>query len=311
MSTLFITHDAFIHHETGYWHPERPARIKAVDAALSTEPFQDLARAEAPVATSEQLERVHPDTYLAFIEKHRPQEGLIALDGDTMMSPGSWDAALRGAGAGILAVDEVMTGQATNAFCGVRPPGHHAEPERAMGFCLFSNVAIAARHAQTAYGAERVAVIDFDVHHGNGTQAAFWSHPDLLYASTHEMPLFPGTGYPSEKGESGTNIVNVPLRAGDGGTEFRQAYESVIFPAIEKHGADLILVSAGFDAHAADPLANICLNDADFVWITRKIAEMASKICGGRVVSMLEGGYNLDVLGRCVAAHVSVLMDSY
>ncbi len=309
MSTLYITHDAFLHHDTGYWHPERAERLRAVEKALSIESFQNLQREQAPMATREQILRVHPERYIAWLEKHRPASDLIAIDGDTIMSPGSWEAALRGVGAAVYAVDEVMTGRAGNVFCAVRPPGHHAEPERAMGFCLFSNVAIAAFHAQKVHGAERVAVIDFDVHHGNGTQAAFWSHPSMFYASTHEMPLFPGTGKATERGVA-NNILNVPLKAGDDGRAFRAAYESIILPGLRSHRPDLILISAGFDGHKADPLANLRLEETDFAWVTRELNKAAAELCEGRVVSMLEGGYDLDALGKSVAVHVIALMEA-
>ncbi len=310
MTTLRIRHEAFLNHDTGEWHPERPDRMRAIDIALSEEKFQNLHNVEAPVATREQILRAHPQRYYEILEKRRPEENLIALDGgDTIMSPGSWDAALRGAGAGVFAVDEVMQGRAKNAFCQVRPPGHHAESERANGFCLFNNVAIAAFHAKAIHGAERVAVVDFDVHHGNGTQEIFWSHPSLLYASTHQMPLFPGTGSVSERGASG-NIVNAPLRAGDGGAQFREAFESVILPALERHAPDLIIVSAGFDAHRADPLANINLVEEDFAWVTRKLIGAARERCGGRLVSLLEGGYDLVALGRSAAVHVQALLEA-
>jgi acetoin utilization deacetylase AcuC-like enzyme len=310
MSTLYITHSSFVNHDTGEWHPERPERMRAVEASLSDEKFQNLLRAEAPSATREQIIRAHPERYYDLLEKNRPQQGLIALDGgDTVMSPGSWEAVLRASGAGILAVDEVMQGRARNAFCGVRPPGHHAEQARPCGFCLFNHVAIAAFHAQAVHGAERVAVVDFDVHHGNGTQAMFWSEPSLFYASSHQMPLFPGTGSVSERGETG-NIVNAPLKAGDGSKEFRAAYESVILPALRRHAPDLIIISAGFDAHRADPLANINLTEADFAWVTRQLIEAARERCGGRVVSMLEGGYDLAALGSSTAAHVQELLEA-
>jgi acetoin utilization deacetylase AcuC-like enzyme len=225
------------------------------------------------------------------------------------MSPGSWEAVLRASGAAILAVDEVMQGRAQNAFCGVRPPGHHAEQAKPCGFCLFNHVAAAAFHAKAVHGAERVAVVDFDVHHGNGTQAIFWSEPSLFYASTHQMPLFPGTGSVSERGETG-NIVNAPLKARDGTKEFREAYESVILPALRQHAPDLIIISAGFDAHRSDPLANINLTEADFAWVTRQFTAVARERCGGRVVSLLEGGYDLAALGSSVAAHVQELLEA-
>ncbi len=310
MSTLYITHEAFLEHNTGDWHPERADRMKAVDRALSDEKFQNLHRVEAPKATREEIVRAHPGRYFDFLEKSRPECDLISLDGgDTIMSPGSWLAALHAAGAGIQAVNEVMQGLALNAFCLVRPPGHHAETERANGFCLFNNAAIAAFHARAAYGAERVAVVDFDVHHGNGTQSMFWSHPSFFYASTHQMPLFPGTGSLSERGESG-NIVNAPLRAGDGSEQFREAYESVILPSLRRHAPDLIVVSAGFDGHRSDPLANINLVEEDYAWVTRKLAEVARERCGGRLVSLLEGGYDLTALSRSVAVHVQALLEA-
>jgi acetoin utilization deacetylase AcuC-like enzyme len=310
MSTLYITHDAFLNHDTGEWHPERPERMRAVEKALSDEKFQNLLHVEAPLATREQILRAHPGRYFDFLEKNRPQDGLIALDGgDTIMSPGSWEAVLRAVGAGILAVDEVMQGRAQNAFCRVRPPGHHAEQARPCGFCLFNSAAIAAFHARAVHGAERVAVVDFDVHHGNGTQAIFWSEPSLFYASTHQMPLFPGTGSVSERGETG-NIINAPLKAGDGGKEFREAYESVILPALSQHAPDLIIISAGFDAHRADPLANLNLTEADFAWVTRRLTGAARERCGGRVVSLLEGGYDLTALSSSVAAHVQKLLEA-
>ncbi len=311
MSTLYITHDAFAGHDTGEWHPERPDRMLAIEKALSEERFQNLLQVEAPLATREQIVRAHPEGYYDFLERNRPQDEMIALDGgDTIMSPGTWEAVLRGAGAGVAAVDEVMKGKAKNAFCRVRPPGHHAEQARPCGFCLFNNAAIASFHAQSVHGAERVAVVDFDVHHGNGTQAIFWSQPSMLYASTHQMPLFPGTGSIGERGETG-NIVNAPLRAGDGGAQFREAFESVILPALKRHAPDLIIVSAGFDAHRADPLGNINLVEEDYAWVTRKLIDVARERSGGRLVSMLEGGYDLTALGRSVAVHVQALLEAF
>jgi acetoin utilization deacetylase AcuC-like enzyme len=310
MSTLYITHDAFLEHDTGEWHPERPERIKAIDNVLSGETFQNLHRVEAPQATREQIVRAHPESHYEFLERAAPKLEIIPLDdGDTVMSPGSWNAALRSVGAGIQAVDEVMQGLAANAFCLIRPPGHHAEATKPYGFCLFNNAAIAAFHAQAVYGAERVAVVDFDLHHGNGTQSMFWAKPDCFYASTHQMPLFPGTGSIAERGEKG-NIVNAPLRAGDGSFEFREAFESVILPALRAHRPDLIVISAGFDAHRADPLGNLNLIDDDYGWVTRKLIDVARERCGGRIVSLLEGGYDLAALARSVGVHVQALLEA-
>ncbi len=310
MSTLYITHDSFLEHDTGEWHPERADRIRAIDRILSGETFQNLHRVEAPSATREQIVRAHDAAYFDFVQRAQPARELIPLDdGDTIMSPKTWEAALHSAGAGIQAVDEVMQGLASNAFCLVRPPGHHAEPSKACGFCLFNNAAIAALHAQAAHGAERVAVVDFDVHHGNGTQSMFWARPDCFYASTHQMPLFPGSGSIAERGEKG-NIVNAPLRAGDGGAQFREAFESVILPALRRHAPDLIVVSAGFDAHRSDPLANINLVEEDYNWVTRKLIDVARERCGGRLVSLLEGGYDLTALSRSVAVHVQALLEA-
>ncbi len=311
MTTLQITHEAFLHHDTGEWHPERPERMKAIEQALSTARFQNLITVEAPLATLDQVSRAHPRAYVDLLEKRQPKSELISLDdGDTMVSPGSWEAALRSAGAAVYAVDEVMQRRASNAFCRARPPGHHAEIAKAMGFCLFNNAAVAAFHARAVYGAERVAVVDFDVHHGNGTQAIFWSEPSMMYASTHQMPLFPGTGSITERGETG-NIVNAPLRAGDAGEQFREAFESVILPALRRHAPDLLIISAGFDAHRSDPLGNINLHEEDYAWVTQKLIDVARERCGGRVVSVLEGGYDLAALGRSVAAHVQTLLEAF
>lgn len=308
MTTLYISHPSFLDHDTGPGHPERADRIRAIEKVVSHEIFAALQREEAPEADEAAVARVHPQSYIDAIRAISPRSGAIYLDGDTLMSPGTLNAVLHAVGAAIRATDAVMGGEVQNAFCAVRPPGHHAEPERAMGFCIFNSAAIAALHARANHGAERIAVVDFDVHHGNGTQAAFWSDPNLFYASTHEMPLYPGSGYAKETGVAG-NIVNVPLRAGDAGSAFRDAMNSRILPALTSFSPDLLIISAGFDAHRDDPLANIGLNEEDFSWVTYKLAEIAHKHVAGRIVSLLEGGYNLTALARSVAVHLNALMD--
>ena len=292
----------------GEGHPERPDRLRAIERALESELFQMLARDVAPRADLGAIARVHPPDYIEAIHAATPSEGHRRLDQDTSMSPGSYEAALRAAGGAVFAVDEVMSGKVRNAFVAARPPGHHAEAATPMGFCFFNNAAIAARHAQGAHGAERVAIMDFDVHHGNGTQDIFWDDPTVLYASTHQMPHYPGTGAVSERGEH-DQIVNAPLRAGDGGEAFREAMEVAILPRIEAFSPDLIIVSAGFDAHRRDPLGDINLIEADYAWATLKLMEIARKRAHERVVSVLEGGYDLEGLARSVAAHVTALME--
>lgn len=307
MATLLLTHPACLDHLTPAGHPERPDRMRALAQALADERFEALKREEAPRAEVEAIARVHPTTYIEALREAAPSEGLVRLDADTVMSPGSFEAVLRCAGGAVRAVDAVMTGDVPNAFVATRPPGHHAETATPMGFCLFNNAAIAARHAQARHGAERVAIVDFDVHHGNGTQEIFWSDPTVMYASTHEMPLYPGTGSKTERGEHGT-IVNAPLRAGDGGAEFRHAMEAVILPRLREFAPDLLIISAGFDAHARDPLANLNFGEADYDWATRKLMEVAQASANGRVVSVLEGGYDLQGLANSAAAHVAALM---
>jgi acetoin utilization deacetylase AcuC-like enzyme len=306
MTTLLLTHPACLLHDTGYGHPERADRLRAIDDALAAPAFKTLKREQAPRAELAAIERLHPEAYVEMIRASIPARDHKFLDIDTVVSPGSWEAALRATGACISAVDRVMAGEADNAFCAVRPPGHHAEPSRAMGFCMFNGVAIAALHARAAHGAKRVAVIDFDVHHGNGTQAAFWSDRDLFYGSTHQMPLFPGTGALDETGVG--NIFNAPLKPGDDGDDFRAAFEARILPALDAFAPDFLLVSAGFDAHVRDPLAQLRLVEADFAWVTEKLVEAAGKHCGGKLVSTLEGGYDLEALASSTAVHVEALM---
>ena len=309
MSTLLISHPACLNHLTPSGHPERPDRLRAIEEALSVARFHLLAREQAPMAPQEIVALVHPMDYIEAIRNASPSEGegMVRLDADTSMSPGSLEAALRGAGGATLAVDEVMNQKASNAFVAVRPPGHHAETARPMGFCLFNNAAIAARYAQDRFGVERAAIVDFDVHHGNGSQDIFWSDKSVLYCSTHEMPLYPGTGAISERGEYNT-IVNAPLRAGDGGDQFRDAFETVILPRLREFKPELLVISAGFDAHTRDPLANLNLLEADYTWVTKKLMDIADDSAQGRIVSVLEGGYDLQGLSRSVVAHVTALM---
>ena len=307
MNTLLLSHPASLRHDMGPGHPERPDRIRVIERILEHEKFQTLIRDLAPQASREAILRVHPAEHLALLEARAPSEGFAEIDADTRMCPDTLEAVLRAAGGAMQAVAEVMTGRVANAFVAMRPPGHHAERDKAMGFCFLNNVAIAARHAQKTHGAERVAIIDFDVHHGNGTQDIFWADPSVLYASTHEMPLYPGTGGATETGEFET-IVNAPLASGSDGAAFREAMDVAILPRVAAFAPDLILISAGFDAHHRDPLANLNLVEADFGWITKRLMDIADKRCNGRVVSVLEGGYDLDGLARSVAAHVLTLM---
>ncbi len=309
MTTLLYAHKACLDHSVPEGHPERPARLEAVLSGLEAPDFQPLMRKVAPLATPAQLMRVHPEYFVEKIMAVMPLSGFHAFDPDTSASPGTRAAALRAAGAVAAAVDDVMAGKADNAFCAVRPPGHHAEPEKAMGFCFFNSIAIGALHARAAHGARRVAVVDFDVHHGNGTQAAFWDDPDLFYASTHQAPFYPGSGSETEAGRHDQgNIVNAPLVAHSDPALFRQAYEMRILPALEAFAPDLVMISAGFDAHIDDPLAQLSLTEKDFAWVTQALCDVAARRCNGRVVSVLEGGYNLEALGTSAAAHVAALM---
>jgi acetoin utilization deacetylase AcuC-like enzyme len=307
MTTLLLSHPACLDHLTPMGHPERPDRLRAIERALEHERFQALAREQAPMASLETIALAHPMDYVEQVRDASPKEGMVRIDADTTMSPGTLEAVLRAAGGAVQAVEEVFAKNVSNAFVATRPPGHHAETATPMGFCLFNNAAIAARHAQKQHGAERVAIIDFDVHHGNGSQDIFWNDASVMYCSTHQMPLYPGTGALNERGARNT-IVNAPLRPGDGGDQFREAMETAILPRLESFGPDLVIISAGFDAHMRDPLANLNFLEPDYAWVTQKLMELADRHAEGRVVSLLEGGYDLEGLAKSVAAHVTALM---
>jgi acetoin utilization deacetylase AcuC-like enzyme len=307
LTTLFLSHPSGLEHDTGAGHPERADRLRIIEQMVEHERFQNLHRALAPGADTPALLRVHPEEYVRAIEAASPKEGRVRIDGgDTVMSPGTWEALMHTIGGASAAVNEVMRGNATNAFVAMRPCGHHAERATPMGFCFFNTAAIAARHAQAVHGAERVAIIDFDVHHGNGTQARFADDPTLFYGSTHQFPLYPGTGAPSETGVG--NIVNVPLRPLSGSNEFRLGMTRTILPALDAFRPEMVLISAGFDAHRNDPLAQLLLEEADYTWVTERLLEVARQHAGGRVVATLEGGYDLAALKASTAAHLRVLM---
>jgi len=305
--TILFTHQSCLLHEVAAGHPENPSRLKVLEALFADDIFNELERRDAPLGTVDQIALMHSEQYIEEIVRAVPDNELIYLDADTSLSHGSIEAAMRGCGSVCAAIDALMTENAKNAFCAVRPPGHHAETEKAMGFCLFNNAAIGAAYAREKFKVDRVAVVDFDVHHGNGTQEMFWSQPNLLYTSTHQMPLFPGTGAVSEFGEH-NNVINAPLSAGSGSSEFRTAFNEIIFPGLRKFSPDLLIISAGFDAHADDPLANLNLCEDDFSWITLELLAIAEKYSDGRLVSVLEGGYNLEALSRSVSVHVRGLM---
>jgi acetoin utilization deacetylase AcuC-like enzyme len=308
MTTLVYTHAACLEHRPGPGHPESPERLHAVLRALRSPEFSGLAWRDAPMGTLEQVHLIHDPDFVEEVAQIAPRQGYVPLDGgDTVMSPGSWEAVMRCVGAACAGVDAVMSGDARNVFCATRPCGHHAEPARAMGFCIFNQAAIAAAYAREAHGLERVAVVDFDVHHGNGTQAAFYARPELFYASSHQSPLYPGTGAASETGVS-HNIVNVPLPPGCDSARFRSRIEAEMLPALRDFAPQLIVISAGFDAHRLDPLAGLNLEDSDFDWITRELVAIADETCDGRIVSILEGGYSLEGLATGTVAHVRVLM---
>ena len=305
--TIVLTHPAGRGHATPPGHPERASRHDAVARALETLDGIDVR--EAPMAGRSDILRCHPEEHVASIEAAIPESGHRPLDEDTHVSPGSLEAAMRAVGACCAAVDLVVSGEARSVFAAMRPPGHHAETARAMGFCLFGNIAIAAKRALDFHGLARVAVVDFDVHHGNGTQDLLWREARALFASSHQMPLYPGSGDPGERGAHG-NVLNVPLAPMTGGAEMRRAYDEAILPAIADFKPELILVSAGFDAHAADPLASLNWTTEDFAWLTGRIRDTARELCGGRLVSTLEGGYDLDALEAGVAAHVEALKET-
>jgi acetoin utilization deacetylase AcuC-like enzyme len=307
LRTLLVTHPTSLEHDMGPGHPEQPDRVRVIETALAQEKFQRLDRLVAPFVEREQLRRVHPESYLRALEEASPKEGLAALDADTAMNPKTLEAAQFAAGGAIAAVDAVMSRAADTAFVAVRPPGHHAGIATPMGFCFLNNVAIAARHAMAVHGAERVAIVDFDVHHGNGTQEIFWADKNVLFCSTHQAPFYPGTGGRGERGEFDT-IVNAPLFEGSSGDTFQEALAEIILPRINDFGPDIILISAGFDAHERDPLGGLRLNEQDFSEATKRLLDLADRRCDRRIVSMLEGGYDLEALAASAAAHVQALM---
>ena len=301
------THPACLQHDPGPGHAERPARLEAVLQALDHDRHAALERIDAPLATHEQLLRVHSAAHVEHILASAPHEGVFQLDPDTFMSPGSAEAALRAAGAAVAAVDAVLGGDVQHAFCAVRPPGHHATRDQAMGFCLFNNIAVAAAHALAVHGLKRIAIADFDVHHGNGTQAIFESEPRVLFVSSHQSPLYPDSGREDERGVG--NIVNATLSPGAGSYEFRELWEGALLPRLHAFKPQLVLVSAGFDAHRNDPLADLKLGQEDYAWITERLVALAQAHAGGRLVSTLEGGYELTALAASASAHVSALTD--
>ena len=308
MTTLLVTHPACLDHVMPPGHPECPDRLRAIDATLSEDRFSALARALAPEGSLDAAALCHTDHLIDELRHIAPSQGFAFIDGDTLMSPGTWEAILRGMGGAIAATEAVLTRAHDNAFVAIRPPGHHAEIGKPMGFCFFDNAAIAARHAQRKHGIGRVAVVDFDVHHGNGTQDIFWNDPQTLYVSTHQSPLYPGTGAADERGAHG-NILNLPLAPGSDGAVFRAVLEQAMLPALEQFSPEFLFISAGFDACADDPLADLRLTDADFAFATHMLCTFAAGPCGGRVVSALEGGYDLGALGLAAAAHVRTLME--
>jgi acetoin utilization deacetylase AcuC-like enzyme len=307
LTLIFYHHPAALEHDAGPGHPESPVRLRTVLDAVTKADLPLMERREPPEATVEQIARVHPEPYPSRILEAAPSSGYRRLDADTVISPGSLPAALRAAGAACAAVDAVVGGEARVAFSAMRPPGHHAEPDQPMGFCLFNNIALAAMQARVVHGLRRIAIIDFDVHHGNGTQAAFWDDPDILYVSTHQSPLYPGTGLLSERGAHG-NILNRPMPPGTGSEHWQRVVRSDILPAMDAWAPEIVLISAGFDAHRADPLAQMRLTEADFTWLTEELVALADRHAKGRIVSCLEGGYDPPALARSVVAHLKALL---
>ncbi|WP_298259184.1 histone deacetylase family protein [uncultured Litoreibacter sp.] len=308
MTTALLTHPDCLNHITPSGHPERVDRLMAIYAALDAMDQTGLTRIDAPMGSDGDILRVHPQGHIDAVKAAAPSAGAVSLDADTHMSAGSLKAAYRGVGAMTKAVDMVLGGEVQNAFAAMRPPGHHAEKQTPMGFCLFGNIAIAAKHALEVHGLDRVAIVDFDVHHGNGTQDLLWDEDRALFISSHQMPLYPGSGAAHETGASG-NILNVPLEAHSGGVDLRKAYDRVILPALNDFKPQLVLISAGFDAHRNDPLANLNWDEADFVWATQALCDVADTHAQGRVVSTLEGGYDLDALAASTRAHLEVLIE--
>jgi acetoin utilization deacetylase AcuC-like enzyme len=305
---VILTHPSCLAHDPGPGHPECPERLQAVLTALDRPVFAGIPRITAPQASVEQLSRAHDRDLIEAIFGAAPDFGRIRVDPDTAMSPASLDAALRAAGAACEAVDAVMSGRVQRAFCAVRPPGHHATRAQAMGFCLFNSIAVAAAHAIATHDLLRIAVVDFDVHHGNGTQDIFWDEPRVMFASSHQSPLYPGSGNPGERGTT-RNIHNVPLAPGSDSLDFRAVWEETLLPAIDRFEPELILVSAGFDAHRLDPLANLNLEADDYGWLTAELVALARRHAGGRLVSCLEGGYSLTALREGTGAHCTELFD--
>jgi len=307
MKTLYYSDPAFLQHHTGQGHPECADRLTVIDKALATDNFASLIRVQPSLAddVEDKLQLIHTPAMIQRLLNNIPNQGLAYLDADTVVSHGSRLAALLAVSAVCDAVDKLCQAEADNAFCSIRPPGHHAEPDRPMGFCLFNNIAIAAEYARTRYQFERIAIVDFDVHHGNGTQAAFCRQPQVFYASSHQWPFYPGSGAATETGVG--NIVNVPLAAGSNGAELQKKYLDFIFPALRAFKPQLLLISAGFDAHKNDPLASLKLEEADYRWLTLQLMAIAAEYSNSRIISVLEGGYNLKALADCAAVHVACL----